>query len=374
MSAGKNLLLMCLLVVLAGCDKADDSEADAGVQSAQPRLVLATEVHPAANRGATFTGVVAARTESELGFRVAGKVIERRVDPGERVSKGDILLVLDVDDFELALRAANNRVRSAQASLQQAQDDEKRYRQLVETGAVSRRSFDEVVTGLRVAEANMASARADAAQVENQRGYSTLIADADGVITDVLVDTGQVVSPGQVVTRLAHSGAREAVISIPETQRHLADHAAAAQLFGDPETVIPAKLRELSAAADPVTRTYRARYVLEDGDTPLAIGATISIHLDESAGSALARVPLGALYDRGEGTGVWVIDDASTVHFTPVEVVSLGQEYALLSDGLNEGQRIVALGAHLLHEGDAVRLLPEAPWAADSADSAAQEL
>lgn len=372
MSAGKTLLLVCLLVAAVGCEKKDQEHTS--TETTQPRMVLATEVHPAAGRGATFTGVVAARTESELGFRVAGKVIERRVDPGERVSKGDILLVLDVDDFELALRAANNRVRSAQASLRQSQDDEKRYRQLVETGAVSRRSFDEVVTGLRVAEANMASARADAAQVENQRGYSTLAADADGLMTDVLVDTGQVVAAGQVVARLAHSGAREAVISIPETQRHLADHAAAAQLFGDPDTVIPAKLRELSASADSVTRTYRARYVLEDGDTPLAIGATISIHLDDSSGSALSRVPLGALYDRGEGTGVWVIDDASTVHFTSVKIASLGQEYALLSDGLSEGQQIVALGAHLLHEGDSVRLLPAAPWAADSADSAAQEL
>jgi len=372
MSAGKTLLLIGLLVAVVGCEKKDETQVS--VQSSQPRMVLATEVHPAANRGATFTGVVAARTESELGFRVAGKVIERRIDPGERVSKGDVLLVLDVDDFELALRAANNRVRSAQASLQQAKDDEIRYRELAEKGAVSRRAFDEVVTGLRVAEANMASARADAAQVENQRGYSTLSADADGVITDVLVDRGQVVAAGQVVATLAHSGAREAVISIPETQRHLADHSAAAQLFGDAETIIPAKLRELSAAADPVTRTYRARYVLEDGETPLAIGATISIHLDDSASSALARVPLGALYDAGAGTGVWVIDEASSVRFTPVKVASLGQEYALVSDGLREGQRIVALGAHLLHEGDQVSLLPPAPWADNVADTASREL
>ncbi|MEH6566601.1 MAG: efflux RND transporter periplasmic adaptor subunit [Halopseudomonas sp.] len=365
MSAGKILSLLCLLVAVVGCEKNDETQT--GVEPAQPRLVLAAEVQPAANRGATFTGVVAARTESELGFRVAGKVIERRVDPGQRVSKGDVLLVLDVDDFELALRAANNRVRSAQASLQQARDDEKRYRELAAKGAVSRRAFDEVVTGLRVAEANMASARADAAQVENQRGYSTLAADADGVITDVLVDRGQVVAAGQLVTRLAHSGAREAVISIPETQRHLADHPAAAQLFGDPETVVPAKLRELSASADPVTRTYRARYVLADTDAPLAIGSTISIHLDDSEASALTRVPLGALYDGGAGTGVWLIDEQSQVRFTPVEVVSLGQEYALLAKGLRQGQRIVALGAHLLHEGDAVRLLPDTPWAADSA-------
>lgn len=365
MSSGKSLLLMCLLIAVAGCDKKEQTETGLGQAEVPSRLVLTTEVHPMTSGGDTFTGVVAARTESELGFRVAGKVIARRVDPGDRVNKGDTLLVLDVDDFELALNAAKNRLRSAQATLQQARDDKKRYSELVETGAVPRRAYEEVATGLRVAEANMASARADAEQVENQRGYSTLTADADGVMTDVLVESGQVVAAGQVVAKLAHSGAREAVISIPETQRHMADHPAVAQLFGDPDTQIPAQLRELSASADPITRTYRARYVLEEGGNPLAIGATISIHLDDTAGEALARVPLGALYDQGAGVGVWVVNGDSTVSFAPVKVASLGQEYALLSEGLSEGQRIVALGAHLLRDGDEVRELSAAPWADD---------
>ncbi|WP_425221390.1 efflux RND transporter periplasmic adaptor subunit [Pseudomonas sp.] len=364
-SAAKLAVLVGILGGLLGCREeaapvADNSEAPA-------RLVLSMEVHPVTSDGALFTGVVAARTESELGFRVAGEVIERRVDSGDRVKRGDVLLVLDVDDFELALRAARQRVRSAEASVRQLQSDEKRYRQLADNGAVSRQAHDQLVTELRVAEANLASARADAAQVENRRGYSTLTADADGVITDVLVDQGQVVAAGQVVAQLAHSGAREAVINIPETQRGLASGTAQAFLFGHPDTPLGATLRELSAVADPITRTYRARYVLETAGEPLPIGSTVSIRLQDSQSTPQLRVPLGALLDQGHGTGVWVIDGDNRVRFTPVEVARLGQEFALLSGGLEDGQRVVALGAHLLHEGDAVKLLPEGQLAGTEA-------
>ena len=364
-SAAKLAVLVGILGGLLGCREeaapvADNSEAPA-------RLVLSMEVHPVTSDGALFTGVVAARTESELGFRVAGEVIERRVDPGDRVKRGDVLLVLDVDDFELALRAARQRVRSAEASVRQLQSDEKRYRQLADNGAVSRQAHDQLVTELRVAEANLASARADAAQVENRRGYSTLTADADGVITEVLVDQGQVVAAGQVVAQLAHSGAREAVINIPETQRGLASGTAQAFLFGHPDTPLGATLRELSAVADPITRTYRARYVLETAGEPLPIGSTVSIRLQDSQSTPQLRVPLGALLDQGHGIGVWVIDGDNRVRFTPVEVARLGQEFALLSGGLEDGQRVVALGAHLLHEGDAVKLLPEGQLAGTEA-------
>ncbi len=358
-SAAKWAVLVGLLGVLLGCR--NDAEPVPESNAAPARLVLSMAVHPVASDGALFTGVVAARTESELGFRVAGEVIERRVDPGDRVKRDDVLLVLDVDDFELALRAARQRVRSADASVRQLQNDEKRYRQLADNGAISRQAHDQLVTELRVAEANLASARADAEQVENRRGYSTLTADADGVITDVLVDQGQVVAAGQVVARLAHSGAREAVINIPETQRALASSSAQAFQFGQPDTPIGATLRELSAVADPVTRTYRARYVLDPVAEPLAIGSTVSIRLQDSERAPQLRVPLGALLDQGngKGTGVWVIDGDSRVRFTPVEVARLGQEFAVLSGGLEDGQRVVALGAHLLHEGDAVKPLPE---------------
>lgn len=348
--------LLAMLLALGGCN----SQADTAVaEAAQPRLVLAALVEAATQHATSYTGVVAARSESDLGFRVAGKLIERRVDPGDRVVRGDILLVLDSEDFELALRAANNRVRAAQAQLRQARDDAGRYSRLVKTGAVSRQIFDRAATGLRVAEAELAAAVSEAGQVENRRSYSTLKADSDGIITEVRVERGQVVAEGQIVARLAHDGAREAVVDLPETQRELAKNGALAYPFGAADMAVKATLRELSAAADPVTRTFRARYILAGDAERFALGSTITVRLQNSAGSNLFSVPIGALHDSGAGTGVWVIGSDEKVSFVKVKVAKLGQEFALLEGGIAAEQRVVALGAHLLHEGESVQLPPE---------------
>ncbi|MNY08464.1 multidrug efflux system subunit MdtA [compost metagenome] len=148
------------------------------------------------------------------------------------------------------------------------------------------------------------------------------------------------------------------MVNIPETQRALAGSTAQALPFGASDGAVAAKLRELSATADPSTRTFRARYVLEGAAERFSIGSTITVRLQSAGSASLVRVPLGALHDSGHGTGVWVIGDDDKVSFARVEVASLGQEFALLKGGVNSGQRIVALGAHLLHEGDSVRLLP----------------
>jgi RND family efflux transporter MFP subunit len=345
---------LALMIVISGCN----SKADTVAEVPPPRPVLAATVEAAGTQQNAYTGVVAARTESDLGFRVSGKVIERKVDPGQHVSRGDTLLVLDIGDFELALRSAKNRVNAAQAQLRQRRDDENRYQRLASTGAVSRQIFDQSATNLRVAEAELAAAQSDASQIENRRTYSVLKADGDGIITDVRVDRGQVVAEGQIVARLAHDGAREAIVNLPENQRDLASQKALAFPFGAPDQAVTATLRELSASADPVTRTYRARYVLHGAVDRFALGSTITVRLQGDGRSQQTRVPIGALQDAGQGTGVWLIGADDKVSFAPVKVASLGQEDALLDSGVAPGQTIVALGAHLLHSGDAVRLLP----------------
>jgi RND family efflux transporter MFP subunit len=348
------LALQLALLILAGCH----SQAETPAAVTPARAVLATEVRAAMQQDALYTGVIAARTTSDLGFRVGGKVVARKVDPGTRVSRGDVLLVLDNTDFELALRTARNRVAVAEAELRQVRADEARYRRLAGTGAVSRQLYDQAATRLRVAQAEQAAAASEAAQVKNRIAYSTLKADADGVITAVLVDRGQVVSEGQVVASLAHEGAREAVIDIPETQRALAHRPAHAFPFGTTVDPVPATLRELSAAADASTRTFRARYTLGADSAALAIGSTVTLRLDGAPQTQSVRVPLGALHDRGQGTGVWVIDADERVQWRPVQVVRLEQEQAVLAGELKAGERVVALGAHLLSAGDSVRQLP----------------
>ena len=329
------------------------AEAEAALAVGRP--VLVATVAPATGSSNAYTGVVAARTDSGLGFRVGGKIVERRVDPGDRVKRGDTLLVLDVEDFELQLRAARNRLRAAESQLRQAQDDERRYRRLAADGAAAPRTSELASTSLHVAEAEAAAARAEASQIENRRNYSTLQADGDGVITEVLAERGQVVSEGQIVVRLAHDGAREAVIDIPETQLARAGSRARAFAFDNSNHVVDAALRELSAAADPVTRTFRARYVLADDGARFPIGSTVTVRLASDAASDLSRVPIGALHDPGDGVGVWRIDPDRRVRFAPVRVVELAQEHASVASGVAVGDPVVALGAHLLHEGDLVR-------------------
>jgi RND family efflux transporter MFP subunit len=333
------------------------AEGEGPRQLAVGRPVLIATVAPANRSTSTYTGVVAARTDSGLGFRVRGKIVERRVDPGDRVARGDTLLVLDVEDFELQLRAARNRLRAAESQLRQAQDDERRYRRLAAADAAAPRTYELASTSLDIAQAEAAAARAEASQIENRRNYSTLQADGDGVITEVLVERGQVVSEGQIVVRLAHDGAREAVIDIPETQLELARAANRAHAFSfdNSRHVVDAALRELSAAADPVTRTFRARYVLADDGASFPIGSTVTVRLASDAASDLSRVPIGALHDPGDGVGVWRIEADRRVRFAPVRVVELAQEHASVASGVAVGDAVVALGAHLLHEGDLVR-------------------
>ena len=349
-------LLPCTaLLVLLGCNSNADNTA---ATPAKPRAVLTALVTTAAHHENAYTGVVAARTQSELGFRVSGKVTQRLVDPGDRVARGDTLLVLDNQDFDLALRTANNRVNAAKAQLLQARDDESRYRRLSKTGAVSQQILQQSETRLRIYEAELAAAIAEASQVANRREYSTLTADGEGIITEVHVERGQVVAEGQIVARLAHDGPREALVNIPETQRNLADSNALAYPFGSTDKAVTATLRELSATAEPTTRTFAARYVLAGAAERFALGSTITVRLQSAAQNSLLRVPIAALYDPGTGPGVWLIGDDKRVSFAAVQVASLDQEFALLQAGVNNGQQIVALGAHLLHSGDSVRPLP----------------
>jgi RND family efflux transporter MFP subunit len=178
---------------------------------------------------------------------------------------------------------------------------------------------------------------------------------------EIPADVGQVVGAGNVVVRLAQDGAREAVVNLPEGNEKIAKSMATASLYADSGQTFPAKLRELSAMADPLTRTYQARYSLGGVGKNAPLGATVTVHLfgDNADGAVqLYEIPVGALYDGGTGTSVWVINpDTSSLSRRMVEVARLGSETALVSKGLKPGERILALGAHLVKEGEKVKIL-----------------
>jgi RND family efflux transporter MFP subunit len=185
----------------------------------------------------------------------------------------------------------------------------------------------------------------------NSTEYAVLLADADGVIVRTLSEPGQVVAAGQTVIQLAQDGPREALINLPEVMRPALGTTALARRYGQ-EQVSQARLRQLSDAADPTSRTFEARYVLEGeaAATPLGSTVTLTVGNDPSSGSAPILVPVGAVHDRGDGPGVWIVDDQSAVKFRSVRIGSIGKEEILLSHGVEAGEELVALGAHLLHE------------------------
>ncbi len=326
---------------------------------ADPRLasplVMVSVVQPEEGGVRSFTGIVAARVESDLGFRVGGKIAERLVDMGQTVRLGQPLMRLDDNDLMLALSAANNNVVAAKAHQVQAAADEARLRKTYQNGAVSVQAYDLAKATADSTDASLKAAEAQAMVAKNASEYAHLVADVDGVVVSTLAEPGQVVQPGQVVVKLAAAGPREAVINLPETLHPAIGTKAQAILYANQGKVFPARLRQLSDSADPITRTFEARYVMQGEAAHAPLGGTVTIQLSDD--EHLDSIPIGALCDRGNGNGVWVLNqNDSTVSFQKVQVARLGEESAFLSNGLTVGEKIVALGAHLLQEGQKVRV------------------
>lgn len=302
-----------------------------------------------------FTGTIGARVESNLGFRVAGKIVERLVNVGEQVKAGQPLMRIDETDLRLALTAKRNAVAAARATVVQTDADERRYANLVSDGWTSKQRYEQAKAASDTAKAQLAAAEAEAGVAENQATYSVLVADADGTVTQTLGEPGQVVSAGQTVVRLAQSGPREAVVALPETMRPAIGSLAEASLYGSDGRRFTAHLRQLSDSADVQTRTYEARYVLDGEAAAAPLGATVTIRLASQETLPEVQVPLGAVLDDGRKTGVWVFESGtSAVHFQPIKLVRVTSETAVIS-GLSSDDRVVSLGAHLLQEGARVR-------------------
>jgi RND family efflux transporter MFP subunit len=350
-----SFLVVVLPLTLAACNHASSS-IDPRTQTA---LVRVATVEPSVHAERSFTGIVAARVQSDLGFRVPGKVLERLVDTGQTVKRGQRLMRIDPTDLRLATRAHEEAVVAANARARQTAEDEARYRDLVSTGAVSASTYDKVKAAAESASAELNGAKAQADVARNETGYTVLLADADGVVVETLAEPGQVVAAGQVVVRVAHGGRREAVIELPETLRPAIGSTGRASLYGS-ELTGAAKLRQLSDAANPHTRTFEARYVLEGHLADAPLGSTITLQIAEGRSAQALQVPIGAILDAGKGPGVWLVQgQMPRVTWRAVHVAGLGDEAASIVGEVKPGDRIVALGAHLLHEGEHVRLMEQ---------------
>ncbi|MFM2370529.1 MAG: hypothetical protein RIS85_251 [Pseudomonadota bacterium] len=350
--------LFLLPFAIAGCAPA------APDPRTQPPMVRTGVVAASSSSDREFTGIVAARVQSDLGFRVGGKVVERLVQAGQAVRRGQALMRLDPADLVLASQAAQGTLDAARARAIQTAADERRYRDMVSAGAASASVYDQAKAAADAARAQLSAAQAQSRVASNSSAYALLVADADGTVVETMAEPGQVVAPGQMVVRIARSGPREALVQLPETVRPKLGSGALASTFAGATGT--AQLRLLSDAADAASRTFEARYVLSGPAASAPLGSTVTIALSQPGSAGATMVPLGAIRDTGKGPGVWVIVKGSPakVIWRPVRISAIGEEAATLSAGLKPGERFVTLGAHMLHQGQAVRIEQAANGAA----------
>lgn len=347
-------LVTPLLLALVACSKAPP--APEPVRAV--RTLVLSETGGVVDR--EFSAEIRARIESRLSFRVPGKVLRRQVELGQAVKPGQVLAQLDPQDLTLTQESARAGLAAAEATAAQAAADFKRFNELKSQGFISAAELDRHSTTLKSAEASLRQARAQAGVQGNQATYATLTANASGVITAVDAEPGQVVNAGTPVLTLAQDGPRDALFSVPEdmapTMRALLNKAGAIKVrrWGTQEW-LPAKIREVSAATDSVTRTFLVKADVGQGAYELGQTATVALSTPVRFAGGL-RVPLQALVELNGRSAVWVLDGANmTVKAQPVVTADVTGNIVIVANGLKAGQEIVTAGVHVLKSGQKVK-------------------
>ncbi len=347
------LVLLLLALSLSACaEKAEPPKP-------LPRMVLEHVVQAgSAGAQAEYSGEVRARHETSLGFRVAGKLIARLVDAGDRVVGEQILARLDAADLSLSASGAEANLAAAAADRAFAQAEALRYRDLRAQQFVSQALLDAKEAALKSAEERYRALAAQSSLAGNQRAYSTLRADAAGVVVAVLAEVGQVVSAGQPVVKVARTDEIEVLVAVPENR--VAELARSGELdvtlWAAPEKHYRGRVREIAPQADAVTRTFATRVSILNADAEVRLGQTARVRLSASPGQAGVLIPLGSVFQRGGQPAVWLIGGEGRVHLHSVRVAAWREDGVAVDSGLSGGERIVAAGAHKLVEGEAVQV------------------
>jgi membrane fusion protein, multidrug efflux system len=362
-------LVSLSIAVLSGCSQ-KEAPPDP-VRAVRTTTVSGTQMMASHE----YAAEIRARTESRLGFRVAGKLQSRAVNLGDAVRKGQVLAQLDAQDLRLGQDAARAAVAAAQTNLDQVAADHKRFKELRDQGFIGAAELERRESAVKTARAQLDQAMAQAAVQGNQAGYATLVADAAGVVTGVEAEPGQVVSSGTPVVRLAHDGPRDAVFSVPEDRV-----GALRQLLGRPGAItlqpwggadpVKATVREVAAAADPVTRTFLVKADL--GNAPLGLGQTATVRIAGPTVAGAIRLPLSAVAESKGQTVVWLLDKGQmTVRTQPVVVAGADGNSVVIRQGVKAGDEVVVAGTHALTPGLKVKPFIEVATAAPKAIPAA---
>ena len=348
------ILLLAAAVALAACARQPEQRAE----EIRPVRVLKIGATPA-TRSFELAGEVRAQHETRLAFRVGGKIVERFVDVGALVRPGQPIARLDGADLALAAESAKAQVASAEAERELAAADHGRYKNLREKNFISQAEYDRRANALSTTEARLEALRAQYRQAANQAGYTVLSADTAGVITALEAEAGQVVTAGQTVARLARQGDKEIAIAVPESQREFIERAKdfSVTLSALPGRTWKGRLRELSPAADPMTRTYAARVTVLEAGNDVEWGMSARVAAVANSGEAKIQVPVAALYSKGDQPQVFVVNGEGTVNARKVQTGGIAGERVVIASGLNPGDVVVAAGAQLLRPGQRVRVM-----------------
>lgn len=363
------VLLAVLLACAAACGKQEDKPPE-------PRLVNVVRVDPGAGTSeVAYSGDVRARYETNLSFRVPGKIVARNVEVGTIVSAGEVLARLDPEDQKLNAQGAQSQLAAAKSEFDQFKADLERYTDLYKKEFISKAEYDRHVSNFNVAEARLEQARAQLSVTQNQTGYTALTADHAGVVTAIQAEVGQVVAAGQTVVKLARTGEKEVVISIPENR--LAELGAskdiAITLWADPAAKYRGRVREVSPSADPVTRTYAAKIAVLNADNAMKLGMTANVYLKGVQREASALLPATALFQDNGKAAVWVVDGGNqTVKLVPVGVGEYIEDRVAVTSGLKKGDIVVRAGVHKLFDGEKVRIATEPGAGGEPAREAAK--
>ncbi len=364
-----SLVLVASGVLMTACSKPAEKTED--IRPVRAIVLAADNV----DVNAEFSGEVHARVESRLGFRVAGKIVARKVDVGTIVKRGQVLMQLDPQDLQLAQAQANAGLRAAETNRDLAQAELKRYEELKDKNFVSQTVLETKQSAFKAAQASVDSAQAAFHGQANQASYSSLISDIDGVVTAVDAEVGQVVAPGTPVVRVAKVDEKEIVIGIPEDKvdvmRKVPD--VTVRLWANPKEAIAGKIREVSPVADAQTRTYAVKISIPNAKTDVKLGMTALVQFSSKTPTPVVRVPLTALFHEKGKTAVWVVEKGA-VKLMPVQIGGTSGNEIVIAAGVQPGQTVVTAGVNQLKNGQKVKILGvEVPVSVGSPSVAAAE-
>lgn len=349
-------ILPSLAIALAGALLAACSKPPEKTEDIRPVRVM--QVASAGNSAVIeLAGEVVPRYESRIGFRVGGKIVDRKIEIGSQVRRGQVLMQLDPADLQLSQAQAKAAVAAAESGLTLAKAELDRYRELRQKNFVSQAVLDAKESAYKSAVSNHEQAVAGLRVQSNQRSYATLVADADGVVTGLDAEVGQVVASGTPVVRLARSGGTEVRVSIPEDRVDALRRATAVTVrtWANPGAPLEGTVREVAPVADPATRTFTAKIAVPKAGPDVRLGMTATVSFAIPAPEGI-RLPMTALFEEQGKTAVWVMEKG-VVRRVPVQLAGAQGNEILVAAGLEPGQTVVTAGVNLLREGQKVTVL-----------------